>query len=119
MSRSLSLAKSLREKHRLQAEIARHRRLVDRDLRGLGDATRRLASWRTYVERFPGPVLLASFGVGLIAGAGWRARSWRRQLGRWLITAGWNSAKSIAWTDLLAVWSALRSAPADGQPVDD
>jgi hypothetical protein len=55
----------------------------------------------------------------MVAGVGWRTRSWRRQLGRWLVVAGLNSAKSIAWSDLAAVWSAFKSASASDRPLDE
>lgn len=111
-----SIAVALREKQRLQAEIARQRRSIDRDCQRLTAEGRRLASWRTYVARFPAQTLSAMFGVGLMAGAGWRSASWRRRLGRWLLNAGILGARSATWSDLAAVWSAFRDSSTNKTP---
>ena len=110
MSTWHTIAEAQREKHQLQVEIARQRRGIDRDLKKLAGEGKRLTSWKTYVARFPAQMLAAMFGVGLIAGSGWRNTSWRKQAGQWLFNAGLAGAKAITWSDLLALWSAVSSS---------
>ncbi len=119
MSSWRTIAEAEREKHQLRADIARQRRGIDRDVRKLASEGKRLTSWKTYVARFPAQAVLAMFGIGLIAGAGWRSTSWRRQAGRWLFNAGMTSAKAITWSDLVALWTSVRNSfgnPPTSQP---
>ncbi|MBL9122253.1 MAG: hypothetical protein JNG90_01385 [Planctomycetaceae bacterium] len=110
MARWNTMAEAQREKFELRAEIARQRRTVDRDLQRLSSAGSQLTSWKTYVARFPAQAVGMMFGVGLILGAGWRSTSWRKQLGRWIFSAGLAGAKSISWSDLLTLWSSVRDS---------
>lgn len=110
MSGWQTIAEAQLEKHQLRAEIARQRRGIDRDVRKLASEGKRLTSWKTYVARFPAQAVAAMFGVGLIAGAGWRSTSWRRQAGRWLFNAGLTGAKAITWSDLVTLWSSVRNS---------
>ena len=53
------------EKRELRLKIGRMRRRIDARLRATETEGRKLASWRTYVTRYPGSAVLAAFGLGL------------------------------------------------------
>jgi hypothetical protein len=67
-------------KRDLRLKIGRLRRRIDRHVRGSERELRRLASWQTYVRRFPGHAIVAAMGVGLALSSGLRPA----QLARWI-----------------------------------
>ena len=62
------------EKRQLRVAIARSRRRIDRRMRNSSKATRRLTSWKTYVERWPALALAAGLGFGWVLAVGLRPR---------------------------------------------
>lgn len=119
MSQSLSIAEAALAKARLQTEIARQRLDADRHVRRLAAESRRLTSWRTYVERFPAAALATALGVGMLAGGGWKAANWRRRLARWLIATGAAKAQTVTFNDLAALWQAFRGTNKNEPFTDD
>ncbi len=95
-------------KRELRGRIARSRRRIDRHLHALGRDARRLTSWRTYVERFPGPTIASAFTAGFLASSG----RLRRICGRWMIArlveAAWKGIKSQLWDEVSGVWDESR-----------
>ena len=68
-----------RRKRELHLQIGRLRRRINNRLHAAEQEGRRLASWREYMNRFPGYALLAAFGAGLaISGKFWRGPVLRR-----------------------------------------
>jgi hypothetical protein len=68
------------DKRQLRLRIGRMRRQIDRHVGEADRCGRKLLSWRTYVQRYPGYAALAAFGSGLALSAGLR----RGRLQRWL-----------------------------------
>ncbi len=69
----------------LRLHIARLRRRIDRRVRVVAEEGRSLASFRTYVRRYPGRAVLAALGIGVAAGFALRGRRWPRNLGLGLL----------------------------------
>ena len=80
MPSQIADARQERIKRGLRLRIARLRRRIDGEIRSTEKETRRLMSWRTYVETYPGHAVAAALGVGLAVSSG----IGRGQLGRWL-----------------------------------
>jgi hypothetical protein len=93
-------------KRELRLQIGRMRRQIGARLRGAGKQTRRIQSWRTYVEDYPGSTLLAALGVGLALSAGLRAGSLTRWVGLRLIRGGLHTAAGAFWRELQQLWAA-------------
>ncbi|MFH1920408.1 MAG: hypothetical protein ABIP48_11050 [Planctomycetota bacterium] len=102
-----------RAKRALRLRIGRLRRRIDRRVRSLEREGRRLASWRTYVERFPAQAVLAAFGFGLAASSG-LAAGWSRLLGRHLTHRALDKAVSGVWHEFEQLWA--ESAPSRTTP---
>lgn len=69
------------EKRELRLKIGRMRRRIDARLRATEAEGRKLASWRTYVARYPGYAVLAAFGLGVGGSAAFAPRSLLKSLG--------------------------------------
>ena len=98
-----------RTKRELRLRIGRLRRRIDRRVRSVRTQGQRLASWRTYVERYPGYTLLAALGAGLAASAGLGRGGWPALLGRQLARRTAAKAVDLGWEELKGLWAA--SAP--------
>ena len=71
----------LRSKRELRLRIGRSRRRIDSRLRATRNHAGQLCSWRTYVVRYPGWALVAAFGAGFAASAGFKPGRASRWLG--------------------------------------
>jgi len=91
-------------KRDLRLRIAGARRRIDRRLRGLEREGRRLASWGTYVRRYPVQALVAAAGLGLAVSAG-LAQGWPRWLGTRLVRRAVDRVIARAWQELEAIWA--------------
>jgi ElaB/YqjD/DUF883 family membrane-anchored ribosome-binding protein len=109
-----------RARRELRLRIARQRRRIDRRVRGLEREGRRLASWRTYVRRYPAQALAAAAGLGLIVSAG-LGRGWPRLVGAQLTRRAVVRLVARLWREVEAIWAASRPAPPSAEPsgVDD
>ena len=93
------------ELRRLRLRIGRLRRRIDRRIRAAQREGRRLTSWRTYVERYPGYALLAALGVGLTAAAGLRPGAWARALGLGLIRRAATRVEARVFDEIARIWT--------------
>lgn len=93
--------------------IGRSRRKIDQRLRAAKDQARQLASWRTYVTRYPGLSLAAAVGAGLAVSAGFRTRRVAPRLGRMLLRQATAAFKSQLWKELRRAWNASDSNHGD------
>ncbi len=99
----------LLRKRQLRAEIARTRQQTMSTLADLGEERRRLASWQTYVRRFPVATLGTAFGVGLWLAAGRRGGGIPRSIAGSLMQWGVNTARGVVLQDLLNLWASARA----------
>lgn len=93
-----------RAKRALRLRIGRLRRRIDRRARSVEREGRRLASWRTYVERFPAQAVLAAFGFGLAVSSD-LSGGWSRLLGQHLTRKALEKAVSGVWHQLAQLWT--------------
>ncbi len=89
----------------LHRRIARSRRRIDRRLRGLGDESRRLVDWRTYVVRYPGWALTAALGAGMTAAGALRPALLSRWLGRSLLRNALGGVRRQLFRELRRLWT--------------
>ncbi len=100
-------AKALQErKQELRTEIARLRRRIDRRVFATRDETSQLASWKTYVRRYPAGAVAVALGLGLALSRGIPIGLASRQLGRGLSAWAARTVGSRVWAELLAIWHA-------------
>jgi len=95
----------------LRLRIGRQRRRIDRRVRSLQRQARRLASWRTYVQRYPGYAVLAALGLGLSAGGGLRRGGWTRYVGLHTVRRLVNKVVDLLLDEIRQIWA--DSAPPD------
>ena len=82
------------------------RRRIDGRVRSIGRQGRRLASWRTYVRRYPGYTVLAALGLGLSAGGGLGRGGWARYAGLHLVRRMVNEVVDQLTGEIRQVWAA-------------
>lgn len=70
MSSPIAHAEQERTRRDLRLRIGRLRRRIDGRIHATRRKAQRLASWRTYVKRYPGSAVTAALGVGLALSAG-------------------------------------------------
>jgi hypothetical protein len=99
-----------RDVMQVRLEIGRLRRRIDRRIRRVGREGRRLVSWRTYVERYPGYSVLAAFGLGFLGAAGLRHLSWSRLVGLHLVRRALGGILGLVQGEWRKIWA--DSAPA-------
>ena len=104
-----------RTKRELRLRIGRLRRQIDNRLRSSGRQTRRLASWRTYVQHYPGSAIMAALGAGLALSAGLSGRRLARWLGLRLMRQGWRTAAQLLRQEIARFWA---SCTPDQHPVE-
>lgn len=104
-----------RTKRLLRQRIGRLRRRIDGRVHRLGHEGRRLASWKTYVVRYPIYAVVAALGFGLAASAGLRRGVVTRTLGIRLARMAARKTMDAILRELKAVWSEAnrRQGPAD------
>ncbi len=109
------------EKRRLRTAIARSRRRIDRRLRNSNKAAGRLASWKTYVQRWPGAALAAGLGIGWILAAGLRPRFLVGLFGARLMREMSGRITDLLASELKRFWSdgAPQSESASAEGSDD
>jgi hypothetical protein len=90
----------LQEKRELRLKIGRMRRRIDARLRAAEVEGRKLASWRTYVMRYPGPAVLAAFGLGLSGATVFTPRGILKHLGTGILHGSADRAMNLAWQEL-------------------
>lgn len=105
-----------RERQTLRLEIGRTRRRIDRRVRTVQREGSRLASWRTYVRRYPGYAMTAGLGLGLSAAAGLSRGRWLRFLGIRLIRRSVDKGLDGLVSELKQVWA--DAAPDEPTAVD-
>jgi len=98
-----------RRKRDLRLRIGRLRRRLDARARATQRHAARLASWKTYVRRWPGYAVLAALGLGMSASAGLGGGRWARLLGMRLVRRLGNRAGDRLWQEVRDVWT--ESAP--------
>jgi hypothetical protein len=96
------------EKRELRLKIGRLRRRIDARLRATETEGRKLASWRTYVTRYPGSAVLAAFGLGLSGATLFASKGMLKGLGRGILRGSVDRAMNLAWRELRRYW------PSDG-----
>jgi hypothetical protein len=101
-----------RARRDLRLRIGRLRRRIDRRIRALEREGRRLASWRTYVRRYPAHAVLAAMGLGLAVSAGPRG-GWGRQVGMHLLRRMGKRGGDRIWSELERIW---RESKPEGPP---
>jgi hypothetical protein len=90
----------LQEKRELRLRIGRMRRRIDARLRAAEAEGKKLASWRTYVSRYPGPAVLAAFGLGLSGATVFTPRGILKRLGGGILRGSADRATNLAWQEL-------------------
>lgn len=98
-----------RQKRDLRLQIGRLRRRLDARARATQRHAARLASWKTYVRRYPGYAVLAALGLGMSASAGLSRGRWARLLGTRLVRRAASQAGERLWQEVQRLWTA--SAP--------
>jgi hypothetical protein len=96
------------EKRQLRLQVGRLRRQIDRDLHAIGAESRVLASWRTYVRRYPIPSVLAALGTGLVLSMGLRRGGLAHWLGKRLVRESVAVMKAGLWRELGRFWTEIR-----------
>jgi len=92
----------LLEKRELRLKIGRMRRRIDARLRATGAEGRKLASWRTYVARYPGPAVLAAFGLGVSGATVFAPRRILRSVGAALLRGSTERMANIIWRKMMS-----------------
>lgn len=105
-----------RNKRLLRLRIARLRRRMDGRVHGLQAQGRRLASWKTYVRRYPGYAVLAAAGLGLAFSAGLRRGGWTRMLGLQLVRRASRGVLAGVVAELGGLWSEATPERAPHKP---
>lgn len=93
------------EKRKVRAAIGRSRRRIDRRLRATNEAAVSLASWKTYVRRWPGLALAAGLGAGWIVAAGLRPRFLVGLLGARFMREMSTRATNLLTGELKSFWA--------------
>jgi len=106
MSDSAITADPGQRKRLLRLRLGRARRRIDGRLRGTQNRGRELLDWRTYARRYPGNVLLGTFGLGLALSAGLGGRSLARWLGMRLLRRGLRQGEQLLGEELRWLWDA-------------
>ena len=101
----------VRRKRLLRLRIARLRRRVDGRAHRLRREGRRLASWKTYVRRYPAYFLLIAAGLGLTASAGLGRGRWLRLLALQVVGRAGRSLFGTVAAELSSVWDAAAPRP--------
>jgi len=96
----------LHQKRRLRLRLGRARRRIDRRSRATQRRGRDLLDWRTYVQRYPGNVLLGTFGLGLALSAGLGGRRLSRWLGMRLFRRAVREGEHLLGEELRWLWTA-------------
>jgi hypothetical protein len=96
------------EKRNLRLKIGRMRRRIDARLRATETEGRKLASWQTYVTRYPGSAVLAAFGLGLSGATFFASGGLLKGLSRGILRGSADRAVKLAWRELRRYW------PSDG-----
>lgn len=109
-----------RTKRLLRQRIGRLRRRIDGRVHRLGRQGRRLASWKTYVTRYPAYAVLVALGFGLAASAGLRRGALTRTLGLLLLRRATGKTVDAILAELKAVWTeaAPDRPPSDAEGAD-
>jgi hypothetical protein len=92
------------EKRELRLKIGRSRRRIDARLRATEAEGRKLASWRTYVTRYPGSSVLTAFGLGLSGATASHSREFIEKLGTALLRGTADRALNLVWQALQRWW---------------
>jgi hypothetical protein len=111
-------AEVLEAKRRLRARSARLRRRIDRRLATVRHERTRLASWQTYVRRFPLGALVAGLGLGITVSAGFSPRRLSRWLGTSLLGAAMSAVRQGIWRDVMKLWDSVESVGSRGDSKD-
>jgi hypothetical protein len=106
-------------KRLLRLRIARLRRRIDGRVHGLGGQGRRLASWKTYVTRYPAYAVLAALGLGLTASAGLGKGGWTRMLGLLVVRRAARHSVDAVFAELKAIWADAAGAAEPAEPEGD
>jgi hypothetical protein len=96
---------SLHEKRELRLKIGRMRRRIDARIRSTQAEGRQLASWRTYVSRYPAPAVLAAFGAGLAGATVGIRPGILKRFGATVLRGAGNRAANLAWHELERWWT--------------
>lgn len=105
MTTRLTSAEHERLRRELRSQIAASRLRLERDVRQLRTSGRELTSWQTYARRYPVPILLAGFGVGIALAAGVSRRSLRRAFGRRVLSAALGIFGARLWREVLTIFN--------------
>src|SRR5574340_22842 len=94
-----------RRQRQVRARMARLRSRIDRHIDATRSPSRRMVSWRTYVQGYPASALAAAMGVGLALSAGLSARRLAGWLGMRLIRRAADTAGGQLWRELAQLWA--------------
>ena len=100
----------------LRLRIGRLRRRIDGRVRLLERGTRRLLSWRTLVERYPGWAALGALGAGLSVSAALRGGRLLRWLGSRLVRHSADQIVQRLWQEAHRLWTASTADPTAAEP---
>jgi hypothetical protein len=102
----------------LRLHIARQRRRIDQRLHTVGRQGRRLVSWRSVVQRYPGYATMAAAGAGLACAAALRRGRLVRWLGGRLLRGAIDRLLGQFWREARQVWEGAaevrKPSPSDG-----
>lgn len=105
MTSRLTTSEHDRLRRELRSKIAASRLRLERDVRQVHSSGRELTNWQTYVRRYPIPILVAAFGVGIALAAGVSRRSLRRVVGRRMMSAALGIFGARLWREVLATFN--------------
>lgn len=94
-----------RRKRQLRLRIGRLRRRLDGRAWAVRRDATRLASWKTYVRRYPGYAVLAALGLGMSASAGLARGRWARLLGMGLVRRAGERVGQHLWQEVQRFWT--------------
>jgi AcrR family transcriptional regulator len=93
-----------RERRELRLKIGRLRRRIDARIRATQTEGRKLASWQTYVTRYPGMAILAAFGLGVSGATMFSSHRLIKGLGRSILQGSADRAIKLMWRELRRHW---------------
>ena len=106
-------------KRELHLRIGRSRRAVERRLHATSRHAGELLSWRRYVARYPGLVLMAALGGGMAVSTMFRPARVSRWLGRALVDRALAGVGQRVWDDVAAIWRDQRKKHEQGPMTND
>ncbi len=92
------------EKREIRLKIGRTRRRIDARLRATAVEGRKLATWRTYVRRYPAAAVLGAFGLGMSGASLFRPQKMLKNAGSSILRASADRVIGLVWQELKRYW---------------